>query len=168
MTATEIIERLQLEPLRDEGGYFRRIFTHPVRIEAEALPEGFNWSREIITGIYYLVTNEHFSAMHRLHATETFHYHAGDSLEMLHLTANGACGWKRIGMSLDEGDEPFAVVPGDVWQGTRLAPGGTHGWALLSVMVSPGFDWEDFQLGDRALLVEQFPEWKDAITALTR
>lgn len=168
VSAERLIEQLNLEPLRDEGGYFRRIFTHPMRIEASALPTGFDWSRELMTGIYYMVTAESFSALHRLSATETFHYHGGDALEMLQLQHDGSCGWQRIGMDLANGEEPVAIVPGGAWQGTRLAPGGTCGWALLSVMVSPGFDWEDFQLGDRALLIEQFPGWEDAIKAMTR
>jgi len=35
-------------------------------------------------------------------------------------------------------------------------------------VVSPGFEWEGFELGKRAKLVESYPEWEDAIVGLTR
>lgn len=168
LNKNNIIKQLQLETLPEEGGYFRRAFTHPTGVEADALPEAFPKYRKLMTGIYYLVTEDSFSALHLLQASETFHYHAGDSLEMLQLKEGGPCRWLRIGMDLAAGDEPFVIVPGNTWQGTRLVPGGKNGWALLSVMVSPGFDWDDFQLGDRATLTAQFPDWAKDIQQLTR
>ena len=168
MNASDIIEQLQLEPLRDEGGFFRRVFTHPIRVDAPALPNGFEWSRELTTGIYYLITEDSFSALHRLQATETFHYHAGDALDMLLLQEDGPCRWAHIGIDITSDQEPFVVVPGGTWQGTRLSANAVHGWTLLSVIVSPGFDWEDFQLGDRKVLSNRFPDWANEIAALTR
>ena len=58
------------------------------------------------------------------------------------------------------------VVPGGVWQGSRLVPGGR--FALLGTTMAPGFDVRDFELGDRGILLERFPAEADLIRALTR
>ncbi len=52
------------------------------------------------------------------------------------------------------------------WQGTRLLAGGR--WALVSCVVTPEFTWDDFELGDRATLIERYPGFTAEITALTR
>jgi len=53
-----------------------------------------------------------------------------------------------------------------VWQGSRLVPGG-H-WALLGATVAPGFEREDFEIGIRDVLMEQYPEHAELIRRLTR
>ena len=50
----------------------------------------------------------------------------------------------------------------------RLAPGGEHGWALFSTTVSPGFEYEDFELGLRENLLARFPQQAEAVRSLTR
>jgi hypothetical protein len=62
-------------------------------------------------------------------------------------------------------------VPAGSWQGARLA-GGPHlppeyAWALVSCIVSPGFDFADFEIGEREALLSVFPEQREVIEALT-
>lgn len=156
-TADDIIEQLQLEPLPEEGGYFRRIFRHPDAVKGQALS----------SAIYYLMTAESFSAMHRIASTETFHFHAGDPAEMLQLHPDGSAKNIIIGNQLSTGQQPFVVVPKAVWQGTRIAPGGSHGYALLSVTVVPEFLWDAFELANRQELITQFPAYADSIRNFT-
>ena len=64
-----------------------------------------------------------------------------------------------------------ALVPADSWQGARLA-GGPHlpadnAWALVSCVVTPGFDFEDFELGDREALLASFPQHAGLVRELT-
>ncbi len=66
---------------------------------------------------------------------------------------------------------PQALVPAGSWQGARLA-GGPHlpadrAWALVSCVVTPGFDFADFELGDREALLAAFPQHADLVRALT-
>jgi len=58
------------------------------------------------------------------------------------------------------------VVPRDVWQGARLVPGGRL--ALLGTTVAPGFDYADYETGERAALLARHPAARDLIVALTR
>lgn len=168
MTVEEIIAHLYLEPLPGEGGYFRRIYTHPHRLTAESLAPQYTSSRDLASAIYYLITKDMFSALHRLDAHETFHFHMGDPVEMLQFHPNGSAEKIHIGNDLAAGQSPFIEVPGGIWQGTRLTTDGEHGYALLSVVVTPGFDWDDFELADRHNLTEQYPDWREDIESLTR
>jgi len=164
MTAQLIIEQLQLEPLPHEGGWFRRIHTDPA-----TFPSRQDGSRALGSGIYFLITAGDFSAMHRLsQSVESFHWHAGDPAVMLLLYPDGSGKQRIIGPELEQGHVPSSIVPRDVWQGTRLQEGGEHGFALFSVMVTPEFLWNDFQLIDRSSLTKQYPEWSKEIVGLTR
>jgi predicted cupin superfamily sugar epimerase len=58
------------------------------------------------------------------------------------------------------------VVPRDIWQGSRLAPGGD--WALLGCTVSPGFEFEDYETASREQLCVGWPEFRELLCTLTR
>ena len=74
--------------------------------------------------------------------------------------------WVKLGLDVAAGERPQDLVPAQVWQGTRLAPGGR--WALVSCVVLPEFVWTDFELGKRAALLAAWPAFAEGITALTR
>jgi len=165
MHAQSIIRQLELQPLPHEGGWFCRIHTDSVK----RFPERHTDSPALSSGIYFLLTPSDFSAMHRLsESVETFHWHAGDPVEMLLLYPDGSTETHILGPDLDTGQRPIAIVPRCVWQGSRLAQGWTQGFALLTVMVTPEFRWDDFQLGTRDSLSANFPDQRAAIKALTR
>ena len=75
VTAEQVIKKLGLEPLPGEGGYF--VQTHKDRQQI-TLPDHPNNPRSASTAIYYLVTPESFSALHRLTQDEVFHFYGGD------------------------------------------------------------------------------------------
>jgi predicted cupin superfamily sugar epimerase len=165
MTAEEIRRLLGLEPLPGEGGYFAETWRSALRAPAEAQP-GHGTDRALATAIYYLVTPESFSAMHRVRSDEIFHFYLGDAVEMLQLHPDGRGRVLTLGSRLADGERPQVVVPADVWQGTRLRAGGV--WALLGTVVAPGFEFADYEQGERAALVAGWPEWRGQIETLTR
>ncbi|MBI1795574.1 MAG: cupin domain-containing protein [Candidatus Eisenbacteria bacterium] len=149
MTAEDLIRRLRLVPLAGEGGFFR-----------ETLRSAHS------SAIYYLLTPDTFSALHRLPGDEIFHFYVGDPVEMLQLRADGTAATVLVGADVARGMQPQVVVPGGTWQGCRLVSGGT--FALLGTTMAPGFDLADFELGDRAVLIGRFPAHAAMIAALTR
>ena len=155
MTANEVKQLLQLVPLSIEGGFFRETYRSRWNVAAEYLPEGFPGSRSIGTAIYYMITPETFSALHRLPGTEVFHFYCGDPVIMLQLLPDGSSQTITIGNDLAAGDQPQVVVRGGVWQGSRLTPGGK--WALMGTTMSPGFDYADYENGEAAPLVAKYP-----------
>jgi hypothetical protein len=107
-----------------------------------------------------------FSELHRVGSDEIFHFYYGDPVEMLQLWPDGSARRVVIGADFERGMRPQVVVPRGVWQGSRLAAGGTL--ALLGCTVSPGFEYADYESGVRAVLTGQFPEEAGMIRELTR
>jgi predicted cupin superfamily sugar epimerase len=157
---------LGLVPLEGEGGWFSETYRASQTVPAGAPGTGRTGDRSLATAIYYLLTPETFSAMHRLRSDEVFHFYLGDPVEMLQLLPGGEGRMVVLGTDLGAGMRPQVVVPRGVWQGTRLLAGGRL--ALLGTTVSPGFDPEDYEQGDRDLLVAAYPDFRERITALTR
>lgn len=161
LDAEKLINLLQLEPHPSEGGYFREVYRSKDVIGQQELPSRYPSSRCFGTSIYYLLTPETVSAMHRLRSDEIFHFYLGDPIEMLLLEPKGSGNLITLGADLLSGEHLQYMVPHDVWQGSRLKPGGQ--FALLGTTVSPGFDFEDYEHGDIDKLCSDYPDWKDAI-----
>lgn len=169
-TAAQIIAALDLQPLDQEGGYFRRTAEAGVWVQRVTPPgaaslTGTEASRAYSV-IYALFTPEGFSALHRLATDEIWCWHAGDSIESLRLGPDGSGAWVRLGPEVLAGERPQDVIAAGVWQGTRLVAGGR--WALVSCVLAPEFRWMDFELGDRAALTAAFPDWAQEIVTMTR
>jgi predicted cupin superfamily sugar epimerase len=165
MTASDVIRLLDLEPLPGEGGYFRQTYRSARTEPAAHFFPGRAGQRFLATAIYYLITPQEFSALHRLDQDELFHFLLGDPVEMLQIDPDGTASRLVMGPGLERGETPQARVPGLVWQGTRLRKGGR--WALLGVVVVPGYDQADFQLASREDLGRQFPQHAEAIRSFT-
>jgi predicted cupin superfamily sugar epimerase len=162
----DLIRHFRLQPLQIEGGYYIETYRSAGRIPAPALPPAYGGSRSLMTAIYYLLTPDTFSGMHRLPSDEMFHFYLGDPVEMLQLRPDGSGEVVMIGADLQAGMRPQVLVPGGVWQGCRLAAGGTC--ALVGVTVAPGFEFADFESGSRADLLAHYPAFADLIQALSR
>jgi predicted cupin superfamily sugar epimerase len=168
-TAEQIITALGLRPLPVEGGYYRETYRSPLRLPAAALAPSCTTDKSAGTAIYYLLTPDTFSALHRLPADEVFHFYLGDPVEMLQLDppAGGGPGTGRVltlGGDVLAGERPQVVVPRGVWQGSALAPGGA--FALMGTTMAPGFDFADYEPGRREALAAAYPEFADRIVRL--
>ena len=166
MTADEVKQLLQLTPLELEGGFFRETYRSRWMISSEYLPEGIRGQRSIGTAIYYMVTPDSFSTLHRLPGTEIFHFYLGDPVVMLQLHPDGKAQIVTLGQDIAAGQQPQVVVRGGVWQGCRLVAGGL--WALLGTTMSPGFDYADYETGVREELIAQYPDVAQAIRQYTK
>ena len=166
MTANQIISLLHLKPHPEEGGYFVETYRSLESISEEALPDRYKGFRSYATAIYYLLTPETFSSIHRLQSDEIFHFYLGDPVEMLQLWPEGSGRILILGSDILNGMKPQVIVPRGVWQGARLLPGGR--FALLGTTVSPGFEHKDYESGRRDVLLKFFPEFSDLIIALTK
>src|ERR1700753_3191823 len=151
LSSDQIRQMLKLEPHPVEGGYYRRTYTSPGTV---ALERG---EREQGTAIYYLLEADTFSEMHRLASDEIFHFYLGDPVEMLQLLPDGSGRTVVLGNDLAKGKHPQLIVEKNVWQGSRLVPGGQV--ALLGCSVSPGFDYADYETGRRESLVRDYGQF---------
>jgi len=184
-TAAELAATLGLEP-HPEGGFFRETYR---AAETVVTPRG---ERAASTAILFLVTAAALSHLHRIKSDELWVFQGGLPLELVTLLAGGELETRVLGDleesartlagAPDESDparateaapawSPQALAPAGSWQGARLA-GGPHlpdsrAWALVSCIVSPGFECEDFELGERDALLAAYPEHAEIVTAFT-
>jgi uncharacterized protein len=167
MTAEDVKKLLGLRPHPREGGWYVRTYEAAELVAAEAFGDGrYAGPRRTGTAIFYLLEPDTFSEMHRLRSDEVFHFYAGDVVEMLQLKEGGSGEMVLIGNDLLRGQKPQVVVERGVWQGSRLVEGGQ--WALLGCTVSPGFEFEDYEPGERTELTSGWPKFAAQIAALTR
>jgi predicted cupin superfamily sugar epimerase len=168
LTAQEIITALKLEPHPIEGGYFRETYKSSEIIPVESLPPQYSAQsgRSMGTSIYYLLTAETYSELHRLPTEEVFHLYLGGPVRMLQLFAGGGSRQVVIGTDILAGEEPQVIVPSGVWQGSLLEPG--VDFALLGATMAPGFDYADYEQGRRAVLTGLYPDQSELIRLLTR
>ncbi|MGH8925837.1 MAG: cupin domain-containing protein [Acidimicrobiia bacterium] len=142
-----LIADLGLKPLPDEGGMYSQYLAD-----------------EYSTAIFFLVQQRDFSAMHRLSARETYHFHAGAPLRFLLLNPDGRVERPLLGMDTAAGERPGLSVPAGVWQGSET----TGAWSLVGATMAPGYRPEMFELGDREGLTRRYPEASSEIARLTR
>ena len=165
ITAEQIKEVLGLQPLPREGGFYRETYRSEETIALGCLPQRYDRDKPFCTAIYYLLTPETCSRLHRLPTDEIFHFHLGGPVEMLQLHPDGRSDVLEIGPDIAAGQRLQVVVPRGSWQGCSLKAGGRV--ALMSVTAAPGFDSSDYEPGDADALIRAYPDRRDMIVALT-
>ena len=160
LTLDQIKSTLKLEPHPKEGGFFAETY----RCTTEIITQ--NGRLSLHTAIYYLLTPDSFSEMHRLPGDEMFHFYLGDPVETIQLHPDGTSDIVTLGQDIVLDMKLQHVVSGGVWQGSRLKPGGRY--ALLGTTMSPGFAYEDYVSGKAADLIAKWPGPSAMIRELSR
>ena len=166
ITVEYLMQHLALRPLPEEGGYYAETYRAAVELSGDCLPPAYTGRRIAGTAIYYLLTPDTFSALHRLTGDEIYHFYLGDPVDLLLLHPDGRGETVALGQDLEAGMHLQTVAPGGVWQGSRLRDGGR--FALLGTTMAPGFAFEDFELAAREKLLEKYPAFAEEIRTLTR
>jgi predicted cupin superfamily sugar epimerase len=166
VTAGEIIERLGLVP-HPEGGHYREIYRSDREVRGYS-GEGAALGpvRSALTSIYFLLEAGDFSAFHRVAGDEVWQLIDGGPLELHRITAGGEYVVDRLSVDWADGWGPQAVVRGGELQAARPAAGTDY--ALCTCLVAPGFDFADFGMPRRGELLEAWPQYREAVLALTR
>jgi predicted cupin superfamily sugar epimerase len=164
MNAAEYwIDKLGLKH-HPEGGYFKEVYRADEEIVQSALPERYSGKRSFATSIYFLLTGKQFSAFHRIKTDETWHFYHGLGLELFLLTHNGSLEKHLMGPEYESGERFQITIPRDHWFAARTTS--KDGYALVGCTVSPGFHFEDFELADRKILLQEYPQHTDIINEL--
>jgi predicted cupin superfamily sugar epimerase len=164
-TAEWYIKHLELIP-HPEGGWFRETYRSADSIPGTSLPVRFSGDRSISTAIYFLLEKSDISALHRIKSDEMWHFYSGASLTVHMITPEGESQSFRLGAELHAGEVFQAIVPAGCWFGAEVTGEGEY--ALVGCTVSPGFDFKDFEMGDREQLLRAFPSHSAIIHRLTR
>ena len=133
-TADQVIAVLELQP-HPEGGYFKEIYR-------DAVADG---ERGTVTSIFLLLEEGQVSHWHRVvDAAEVWCWHAGAPLELLIQAEGGQRQTHYLGMDLNAGQRPQAVVPAGAWQSAKSL----GAWTLVGCQVAPAFQFESFVLAE--------------------
>ena len=160
-----LIQKYNLEP-HPEGGWYKQTYKSNEEIDADALPERFGANRSFSTAIYFLLEKGEFSAFHRIKSDECWHFYAGDTLLIYIIEQNGELKVILLGNDLEKGQSFQYVVPANCWFASRPAPGSEY--CFVGCTVSPGFEFEDFELADGTALSVMYPQHKSIIKELCR
>lgn len=158
------IDQLQLTQ-HIEGGSYRRTYTAGLVLSKNQLPENFHDKRAVCTAIYFLLEKDQFSALHRLAADELWHFYYGDPLVVYEIDSKGGLTEHLLGNNPANGEQFQCAIKAGSWFGSKTKTGGEY--SLVGCTVAPGFDFEDFELGDRGLLIQEFPQHAIVIEMLT-
>lgn len=122
-----------------EGGWFRRTWTSPVSVT-----RADGRVRPTATTVLFALPAGEASRWHRVASTEMWVAQAGQVvLEVAPHGPDGPVHTHRLGvLPEDDGTVPQVVVPAGTWQ--RTLPGDAD--AVVTCLVSPGFDWADLEL----------------------
>ena len=159
------IDALGLEPLPEEGGWYREVYRAAESIPADGLPERFDGPRTFATSIYYLLPGDDFSAFHRVRQDETWHFYEGSPLTLHTLDAAGTYERLRLGRAFPDQQFQITIPGGTYFAATVDDPAA---FALVGCTVAPGFEFADFEAPSRAALLTQYPEHEALIQRLTR
>jgi uncharacterized protein len=165
ISVDDVVRLLQLQPHPVEGGHFRETYRSTVLVPPTVL-KAHPGERHLNTCIYYMLTGDAVSEMHKLPGDEIYHFYLGDPLETLLLHEDGTSGLVIVGQDLASGQVPQLVIHADVWQGS-VRRAGEYGFSLIGATMAPGFDYQDYQQGQREALLAKWPDRTSEIIART-
>lgn len=151
------INKLKLTP-HPEGGYYRRIYQSPHPINTK------NGERHSATAIHYLLEGHDFSAWHRIQQDELWFYQQGCDLLIRSIDTQGTLLETILGASHDL----TTCVPANTWFCSEPISKNNTDYCLVSCVVTPGFDFADFEMGNKEELVNLYPQHRDIICRLCR
>lgn len=159
------IDHLGMEK-HPEGGYYKETYRSAETIPASALPRRFSSSRVFATSIYFLLTSNEFSALHRIRQDEVWYFHAGSPVTLHVIDEKGLYTMYHVGSETASGVEPQAVLKAGCLFGATIDRPDSYG--LVGCSVAPGFEFADFEMPTRKELVALFPQHASLIERLTR
>lgn len=162
-TIKDIVRQLGLQP-HPEGGFYRETYRSPDEVQPIYL--GHKGKRNCSTCIYFLLTSDSFSAFHRIKQDEIWHFYKGSPVGIHMISKDGLYSMIRLGNNFDKGEIPQFVVPNGTWFASEVID--ENGFALTGCTVSPGFDFADFEMGNRQKLIDAYPHAAEIIRRLTR
>ncbi len=159
------IDRLGLRR-HPEGGYFRETYRSPESIAREHLPGRFTGERAFSTAILFLLPANDCSAFHRIKQDEVWHFYEGSTLTIHVIDSKNEYKMIQLGRDIEQGEALQGVVEAGCLVGAAIDGEGSY--ALVGCTMAPGFDFQDFEMPERAELLARYPQHRSIIETLTR
>lgn len=150
-TSTYFIEKLKLLP-HPEGGFYKETYR-----AIEEINNADESRRNLSTAIYFLLEKDKKSHFHRIKSDELWFHHFGATLEILYIE-NEELKTIYLGNDMENGQVLQATIPANIWFASRMK--NYEGFGLVSCIVSPGFDFTDFEMAKKEELIKLYPDLK--------
>ena len=160
-----MINKYNLLP-HPEGGYYYQTYKSRETIPAHSLPERFSGDRNFSTAIYFLLEGKQFSAFHKIKSDELWHFYAGEGLHIYVIHPDGRGEILKLGNDIVNGYSFQHVVAAGCWFASK--PIVENSFSFVGCTVSPGFDFDDFELAEKQALLKQYPQHATWINGLCR
>lgn len=163
ITAEDLVALYGMQP-HPEGGFYKETYRAKGLISQRALKDGHAGNRNYSTAIFYLLPKGTRSRLHRLKSDELFHFYLGGPLVLVKISPDGRVEKVRLGHDVASGCQLQHVIPAGTWFGAYPEP--SSEFCLIGCTVAPGFDFADFEVGDKADLLNRFPDAAQVIETL--
>ena len=152
----ELVTKFNLQA-HPEGGFYSETYRSDQLTASQ--------DRNLVTCIYFLLTSENVSNFHRIKSDEMWFFHEGSSLTVHTLDPQNGHLQHTVGNAIQQGQTPQLVVPKNTIFGSSVTD--KNSYSFVSCVVAPGFDFNDFELFTRDVLLEEYPESESIIRQLT-
>lgn len=164
VTINDLISIYDLQS-HPEGGFFKETYRDARLISQQSLPKEFSGDRHISTAIYFLIPKDKKSHLHRIKSDEVWHFYLGGPMTLTQISPEGNLEKITLGQDIKSGQKLQHVVPSGYWFGAYSNP--ESDFSFVGCTVAPGFDFADFEMGDRDQLLKLFPQAREEIFFLT-
>jgi uncharacterized protein len=161
ITAQDIISKFQLQP-HIEGGYFKEDYKSEMIIPKAVTGTG---DRAIITTCYYLIPKGERSIFHKLASDEIWNFFCGGPVDFYEIDAKGNLTSNVLGPDINNNHLLKYHIKKNTWFG--VLPQKDTDFAFFTAIVFPGFEFDDWEKGDRDFLTNLCPQATDIIKKLT-
>ena len=160
-SAASWIRKLDLKP-HPEGGYYSELYRSKLEVTRVSSTLAGNYNA--FTSIYYLLEGNDFSSFHRLSSDEIWYFHKGVPLLIHMIDENGNYSSQELSDELT-GTLSYMVSAG-VWFASEIPS--ANGFSLVSCAVAPGFEFSEFEMAEKDVLLKKYPEHSGILSRLCR
>ena len=154
MNTLDIINHFNLKKHPEGGHYVETYRSNLTFLNLE------NSNRNLSTVIYYLLEANDISCFHRLKSDEIWFFHFGQPLEVV-MIIDGKVQKFLLGNDIQNSQLPQLTIPNGVWFAARVKS--AIDFSFVSCLVTPGFDFQDFEIANRNQLLAEYPDLSQII-----
>lgn len=160
-----LISKLELAP-HIEGGYYKEDYRSPHTVSDSIIGKQGKEKRNLATTCYYLLTHKDRNIFHRVKSEEIWIFLGGGTIELYEICEETKTLSKTsLGSDILNGELLKYNIKANTWFGALPKKG--ISFSLISCIVCPGFDFKDWERGNRDYLTSICPSAKNLIQSLT-
>jgi predicted cupin superfamily sugar epimerase len=144
--------------MHPEGGYYTPMYRSANNISYQ------NEERQLYSSIYYLLMSGQKSCFHRLKTDEIWHFYDGCPLVIHELKSDGSYSFILFGKDCPIPTFQYLISAGNWFAATPLVE---DSFSLIGCTLSPGFEFEDFELAESSYLLQKYPDYHKIISTFT-